>query len=144
MRQSVKVVTNELNFKFRVAGLIIKDNKVLLVKMDKANFWCLPGGYVELGETTIAALKRELKEEIQKDFIIDKYLGVMENFFINKYDQNIHEISFYYLASCSENISSNDFQIVENDKGHIVNLEFKWQDIEELDNYNIKPEFIKE
>ncbi len=57
MRESIKIKTDDYNFKFRVSGLIIKDNKLLLVDMDDSGFLCLPGGYVELGETTEVAVK---------------------------------------------------------------------------------------
>ena len=43
-----------------MSGLIIKNNKLLLVDMDYSGFPCLPVGYVELGETTEDAVKREL------------------------------------------------------------------------------------
>ena len=72
MRESIKMKNNDYNFKFRVSGLIIKNNKLLLVDMDDNGFLCLPGGYVELGETTEEAVRRELKEEIQKDVKIEK------------------------------------------------------------------------
>lgn len=48
MRESIKMKTNDYNFKFRVSGLNIKNNKLLLVEMDDSGFLCLPGGYVEL------------------------------------------------------------------------------------------------
>ena len=67
--------------------------------MDDSGFLCLPGGYVELGETTKEAVKRELNEEIRQEVKIEKYLGVVENYFINKYNKKMHEISFYYLMS---------------------------------------------
>ena len=84
MRESIKIKTDNYNFKFRVSGLIIKNSKLLLVDMDDSGFLCLPGGYVELGETTEIAVKRELLEEVGKKFNISKYLGVVENYFINK------------------------------------------------------------
>lgn len=82
MSKSIKIKTEDYNFKFRVSGLVIKNNKLLLVDMDDSGFLCLPGGYVELGETTEVAIKRELVEEVGKKFDISKYLGVVENFFI--------------------------------------------------------------
>jgi 8-oxo-dGTP diphosphatase len=42
------------------------DQRVLLIKRNiapKAGFWCLPGGFMELGETPEVAALRELKEE---------------------------------------------------------------------------------
>ena len=62
MRESIKMKTERLNFKFRVSGIVIKNNKVLVVDMDDSGFLCLPGGYVELGETTEEACIRELEE----------------------------------------------------------------------------------
>lgn len=94
MRESIKMKTNDYNFKFRVSGLIIKNNKLLLVDMDDSGFLCLPSGYVELGETTEEAIKRELLEEIRKDVSIEKYLGVIENYFINKYGKKCMKFHF--------------------------------------------------
>lgn len=67
--------TERLNFKFRVSGIVIKNNKVLVVDMDDSGFLCLPGGYVELGETTEEACIRELEEEVEKKFKINEYCG---------------------------------------------------------------------
>ena len=120
MRESIKIKTENYNFKFRVSGLIIKKNKILLVDMDNSGFLCLPGGYVELGETTELAIKRELLEEVGKRFDISKYLGVVENYFINKYSKKMHEISFYYLMIPIEKIDANNFTIIENDKNHTI------------------------
>lgn len=38
MRESIKIKTEDYNFKFRVSGLIIKNNKILLVDMDNSGF----------------------------------------------------------------------------------------------------------
>lgn len=144
MRESIKMKTNDYNFKFRVSGLIIKNNKLLLVDMDDSGFLCLPGGYVELGETTEEAVKRELNEEIRQDVRIEKYLGVVENYFINKYNKKMHEISFYYLMNFVNNdIGYDEFTLIENDKGHKIKLDFKWVDINDLDNFDVRPAFLK-
>ena len=145
MRESIKIKTNDYNFKFRVSGLVIRNNKLLLVDMDDSGFLCLPGGYVELGETTEEAVKRELIEEIGKDVTIKKYLGVVENYFINKFSKKIHEISFYYIMDFVDNkLEQNNFTLIENDKGHNIKLDFKWIDLDEIDNFDIRPKFLKD
>ena len=144
MRQSIKIKTNDYNFKFRVSGLIIKENKLLLVDMDDSGFLCLPGGYVELGETTEEAIKRELLEEVGINFSTTKYLGMVENYFINKFSKKIHEISIYYPMSPKDKIDTTDFTIIENDKGKKIKLDFKWIDINNIDNYDVRPSFLKE
>ena len=145
MRTSINIKNDNYKFKFRVSGLIIRNNKILTVEMDDSGFLCLPGGHVELGETTEEAVIRELYEETAQSVIIKKYLGVTENYFINKHKTQIHEIAFYYLMDfTNENIETNDFDLIENDKGHNIKLSFKWININELDNYNLKPLFLKQ
>ena len=143
MREHINIKNEHYTFKFRVSGVIIKDGKVLLVEMDDAGFYCLPGGHVELGETTEEAMIREMKEETTKDTYIKKYLGNIENFFVNKHNVSIHEIAFYYLMDFKDD-DINDLSRVENDEGTLVKLKFKWFDLKELDSVNIKPVFLKE
>jgi len=59
-------------------GLILYKNKLLLTKRAKApfkNWWDLPGGYVERGETAEQSLKREIKEETGLDIKIKSIFG---------------------------------------------------------------------
>ncbi|MBW1743354.1 MAG: NUDIX hydrolase [Deltaproteobacteria bacterium] len=49
-----------------VGAIVIKDNRVLLVKRSKPpgeGLWAIPGGRVELGETLQQAAEREIMEE---------------------------------------------------------------------------------
>lgn len=144
MREHIKIKNEHYTFKFRVSGIIIRDNKVLMVEMDDAGFFCLPGGHVELGETTEEAMLREMKEETNKDTYIKKYLGNIENFFINKHNIGIHEIAFYYLMDFKEDVKLKDLTRIENDEGTDVKLNFKWFDLDKLNDVNIKPTFLKE
>ncbi len=145
MRESIKIKTENFNFKFRVSGIVINDNKILLVDMDDSGFLCLPGGYVELGETTEQAICREMQEELGYKLEIVKYLGVVENFFVNKYSKTMHEICFYYLLKPSkgEKAIYTDYSLIENDKGHNIKLNFKWINIDTIDEYDIRPKFLK-
>jgi len=62
-------------------SLVVSDGEkgVVLVKRDvepKKGYWCLPGGFVELGETPEQAALRELREETGLHGEIDQLLGV--------------------------------------------------------------------
>ena len=64
--------------------LVVVDNqdRVLLVKRSvepKKGFWCLPGGFMELGETAERAGLRELEEETGLAGRIERLLGVYAN-----------------------------------------------------------------
>ncbi|HUP26546.1 MAG TPA: NUDIX domain-containing protein [Candidatus Limnocylindrales bacterium] len=51
-------------YRISVKAIIVKDNKVLLVKEQDDEWWSFPGGGVDYGEDTAEALKRELTEEL--------------------------------------------------------------------------------
>lgn len=48
----------------KVSGIIIKDNKILLVTSRDQSFYWTPGGKIEGAESAAEALERELKEEL--------------------------------------------------------------------------------
>lgn len=53
-----------------VSGLVINDNKVLLIHHKKLDLWLPPGGHIEKNETPDGALIREIKEETSLDIEI--------------------------------------------------------------------------
>lgn len=132
-------------FNFRVAGIAIANNQVLLHRLDTDDFWTFPGGRVELGETSQEALVRELKEELNADVEIVRLLWLVENFFeYNK--QQYHEIAFYYLMQFSKQSpylnKNSSFSGIEPD----ISLEFKWFPIDSnvLKTLPLLPSFLQE
>ena len=66
-----------VRFHITVKGIVVLDNKILLLKRvkpstDGLGFWELPGGGLEYGETPNQAVIRELKEETGLDIVIIK------------------------------------------------------------------------
>ena len=136
----IKILGNDLKFKYRVSAIFIRDNKLLVNKYDE-NSYCLPGGYVEIGETCMEAMLRELKEEVNLDFDIINFAGVMENFFTNLKGQKTHGLDFYYYVKLK---NDNDFQLIdynriEIDKGNIVQHQFSWIELDKLMSSKILP-----
>lgn len=126
-------------FNYRVALLAVSDNKILLQKSEKDNYYSLIGGRVQLFEDSEQAIKREVKEEtgiLLKSSEI-KLISVVENFFtFNKTD--FHEILFIYKTNSAELAAKDNFATL--DKFDVFN---KWFDTDELQNMDVRPEFIK-
>ena len=61
MGKDIKLSVDDVKFKYRVSGILIVDGKVLTVKIANNDFYCLPGGHVELFENTKDAILREFK-----------------------------------------------------------------------------------
>ena len=111
----IKLISNNIKFKYRVSCIIVNNNRILFTKYgDK---YCLPGGYAEVGETSIEAVKREILEETELNINDIEYLGMIENFFTNIRNEYTHGIDIYYKTGISdEEAGSIDMNYVENDK----------------------------
>lgn len=111
-------------FNYRVVGVAIHNDSVLLHRADHEAFWTLPGGRAELGETAAQTITREMLEELATDVDVERLLWVVENFF--EYEGvKYHELALYFLIHFrpgSAPLHSEAFDGVEGD----VPLRFRW------------------
>lgn len=64
-----------------VAAIIVKDNKFFATQRgygEWKGWWEFPGGKIEPGESPEQALVREIKEELDVDIIIEKFITTIE------------------------------------------------------------------
>lgn len=108
--------TDNTNWQQSVTAVVIKDNKVLLVRHTYGRgkgLLIIPGGYVEYGETPQDAVVREFKEETNITIKLNKIIGIRFN---------MHD---WYVAFSAEYISG----IAQSDNEE--NSEVIWLDIDE-------------
>lgn len=123
-----------------VRAIIVKDNRLLVffrrkLKDNKyVTYYAIPGGHVEDNESYEETVIRELKEEMNLDIELVKYLGKLEAY---------NQIEYYYNAKIiggelmfgGEELERNNYDNY---------YEIRWIDIEEAINSNITAkEFIK-
>jgi ADP-ribose pyrophosphatase YjhB (NUDIX family) len=83
-------------FNYRIVGVATHNDRVLLHRADGEQFWTLPGGRGELGETAEQTLRREFVEELDTEIEVVRLLWFVENFFT--YDgRDYHELALYFL-----------------------------------------------
>ncbi len=144
--EDIEIKTDNKKFKYRVNGIVIRDNKILTIKMKNNISYCLPGGHIGLGEDSKTAVIREMLEELDTNVTIQKELAVVENFYTDKNGLLTHEISFYYIVNPDNfsNISLENYSKYENDKEEIKQHNFVWLPINTLYDFDFRPTFIKE
>lgn len=125
----------------RSAALIVHNNKVLVHKNKNDNGCRLPGGRVEIGESSKKAVKREIMEELGKKIEITGYAATIENFFEHS-NKKFHEIYFLYNAEFADEEDKKIEYTMKNMEGKEY-LTYEWLDIDKIDNYNLLPVCLK-
>jgi len=121
-----------------VDGIIIENQKVLLIKRATEPFidyWALPGGFVELNETTERAVEREIEEETGLTAKTKKVVGVYSKpgrdprghtitiaYLLEtikgtaKATEEAREVKYFDLDNLPENIAFDHREIIEDAK----------------------------
>ena len=125
----------------RVAGILIENNKILLIEHLKKNkkYWLVPGGGVDWGESTAEALIREYKEETNLDITVEKFLFLSETI---APDKKKHVINLYFQIKI---IKNSIYNMKLGDERNLTDLKFiTKEEIENIKLYpNIKTQLIQ-
>jgi 8-oxo-dGTP diphosphatase len=86
------------NIRIRAAGILLKENQILLVRHEKngKSYWLLPGGGVDFGESVEEALTREFREEVGLPIKVGKLVLVHDSIPPNHHRQ---VLNIYFLVS---------------------------------------------
>ncbi|MBM4760816.1 8-oxo-dGTP diphosphatase [Bacillus sp. B15-48] len=104
--------------------LLVKDNKVLLLKKPRRGWWVAPGGKMEAGETAKEACIREFREETGIYLLNPKIKGIF-TFIIEKEEQVVDEwMMFTFHATESTGI-----HLERSEEGDL-----EWHEEEEIKN----------
>lgn len=141
-RHMIRIDRKPQLFSFRVAGLIFHDGYILAQRGAKDDYWALPGGRAEIGESSEETILREMREELDRPVRIERLLWTVENFFSYE-GYAAHELGFYYLLSLEEPFPFHETDIVHRAEDG-VEVEFRWLRATPaaLAGHRLKPRFI--
>ncbi len=102
-----------------VGALIFNDaDEVLMIRTHKwSNLWGIPGGKIKAGESSVAALRREIKEETALDIEAIQFALVQDCIYSKEFYRDAHFVLLNYTARCA-----GARQVVLNDEAR----EFRW------------------
>ena len=121
-----------------VVAAVIKDNDLFLATQrgygEFKGMWEFPGGKIEPLENKKDALVREIKEELNADISVDKYLCTVEYNY-----PTFHLIMYTYICSLIskriENVKHNNIELEHED--------YKWLKLENIDKVEWLPADIE-
>jgi ADP-ribose pyrophosphatase YjhB (NUDIX family) len=133
------------HFIYKVGAVIIRENKVLMMKNEYSPYYYTVGGRVRFGETSQDAVLREVREEIGIELEIERLAFVHENFFNADFlgGAPCHEIAFYYLMKQPDDDAFKNITC-ESFGGYGVGKEsLHWLALDELAGIDLFPLFYK-
>lgn len=135
-------------FHLRAAAVIRDGDFVLLHRVGSDPFWALPGGRVELGETAEAAVRREMREELDSEVEVGPLMLLLENLYSYR-DRPQHGVELYFPVRLPAGSALRDktatFERQELSGGlngeapTPVRLEFRWFHATELAALDLRP-----
>lgn len=123
----------------RAAGVLVKDNRILVQRDKGGSEYALPGGHIKIGETLEDGLIREIAEETGLAVKCTRLLWSEESFW-EWNGRQAHTVAFYYLIEPCGDIPGDGFVPQKDNSGVVIG----WLPVAELKNTTVYPEFLKE
>lgn len=141
-------------FLYRVGGVAVVGDRVLLHRSEFDDFWAVPGGRVGVGETSSDALAREMREEIGVDVRVGGLLWVVENFFrftpldgppTAAQEIDHHELGIYLEMELPSAVNEMDRFTGKELAGtpDEFTLEFRWFSRSSLEGVDLRPRTLR-
>ena len=133
--------TERFVFSYRIAGILIRNGKILLQKPANDDGYSFPGGHVSFGETSDKALIREFKEEIGADIKVER-LSLIGEVFFPWGNKPCQQIGLYYLVSLRDETQiplEGTFKAFDELCNERVDLDFCWIPLSSLNEITLYP-----
>jgi 8-oxo-dGTP pyrophosphatase MutT (NUDIX family) len=137
MPEDIAVTVGGHFFNYRVAAIIRLEDKWLISRLHKEDFWFLPGGRVQDGESTLDAMRREVVEELATECAALRPVFLAESFF-SLHNRRFHEVCLYYEVE----LSGDKPYAIEGCTPVDGGMDLKWAAKHELAAMNLKPAFL--
>lgn len=124
----------------RVAAVCIRDGYVLLQGEEESTIWTLPGGGWELMESSVEAVRREMREELAVDVTVGRLIWVVENFFLSQ-NRPTHEIGLYFEVTLPD-VPHLARDLTHTNYGSITEI-FRWFLLSDLETVGLVPSFLR-
>jgi len=118
-----------------VGALIFNDSgELFLMKTHKwKGMYCVPGGHIELGETAVEAVIREVKEETNLKISDVTFHCIQDAVFPDTFYEKRHFIFIDFVCrTSSDTVKLNEEA-----------SEYVWVSLNDIQNYNIEPFTLK-
>ncbi len=131
--------TDTHTYSCRVAGILVRDGKVLLQNTPDDPAYAVPGGHVQWGETWEETLCREFVEETGLSIRVVAPASYGELFFPWGQRQAHQHCAYFFVELVQDVTSEDSFIGVEDLENSLCSLLFHWIPIDELPRKLVYP-----